>query len=136
MATERPDWQSVEELLADLAATGTTFSTAVSRSNRIASYERGRRLRVEREFSSNWVQIDSIRCCWETFERLGRIRRRDVLEPGRCSAFMMALFRQLPGVDEESGDETYLVLSRGRAPGRHVAGSRSLNRDPRGCAGS
>jgi len=112
IATERPDWQAVEELLADLAARGTTFSTAFSPSSRIASYEPGRRLRIEGDSGSNWVQIDSIRCCWETFERLGRIRRRDVLDPGRCSALMMALFRQLPGVAEETGDETYLVLPR------------------------
>jgi hypothetical protein len=54
--------------------------------------------------------VDSIHECWETFERLGRIRRRDVLDPGRCSAFMIALFRQVPGVVEQPGADLYLVL--------------------------
>ena len=41
------------------------------------------------------------RGCWETLERLGRIKRSDVLEPGRCSAFMMALFQQVEGIAQE-----------------------------------
>jgi hypothetical protein len=59
---------------------------------------------------SLWLAVDSIRECWERFEELGRIRRSDVPEPGRCSGFMIALFRQVPGVAEEDvrGD-VYLV---------------------------
>ena len=59
---------------------------------------------------SRWLAVDSIRECWERFEELGRIRRSDVPEPGRCSGFMIALFRQVPGVAEEDvrGD-VYLV---------------------------
>ena len=45
---------------------------------------------------SRWVAVDDIRACWDTFERLGRIRREDVLEPGRCSAFMVELFGTFP----------------------------------------
>jgi hypothetical protein len=65
---------------------------------------------LESDAGPRWLEIDTIRECWETFERLGRIRRRDVLEPGRCSAFMMALFSQVPGVEELAGEDPYLVL--------------------------
>jgi hypothetical protein len=84
-----------------------------SDSNWIASYEPGRRLRLESGIDrsdSTWIEIESVRGCWETLERLGRIRRQDVLEPGRRSAFMMALFEQVEGVGSESGGEPYLVL--------------------------
>jgi len=50
---------------------------------------------------SLWLAVDSIRECWGRFEELGRIRRSDVLDPGRCSGFMIALFRQVPGVTEK-----------------------------------
>jgi hypothetical protein len=66
---------------------------------------------VETAVRSSWVQIEHVRGCWETFDRLGRIKRGDVLEPGRASAFMMALFAQLPGVREVPGDEPSLVLA-------------------------
>ena len=56
------------------------------------------------------MDVESIRGCWETFERLGRIRRSDVLDPGRCSAFMMALFERIEGIRQEGEDELYLVL--------------------------
>ena len=108
----RPDWHAVEALLAGLAATHTPFSTVLSDSNKIASYEPGRRLRVEGDLGSNWVEVEDIKACWETFERLGRIRRRDVLEPGRCSALVMALFQQVAGIREENRGETYLLLPR------------------------
>jgi hypothetical protein len=48
-----------------------------------------------------------VRTCWETFERLGRVRRGDLLEPGRCSAFMFALFAHVEGV-ETDGDSLVL----------------------------
>jgi hypothetical protein len=108
----RPDWHAVEELLEHLAATRTKFSTVLSGSNSIESYEPGRRLRLEGDRGSSWVEVESIKECWETFERLGRIRRRDVLEPGRCSAFVMALFQQVAGIREETLGETYLCLPR------------------------
>ena len=49
---------------------------------------------------SQWIDVDDVRCRWETFERLGKIDRNDVLDPGRASVFMLALFGQLPGVVE------------------------------------
>ena len=108
----RPDWRGVEELIALLAKTRGTFPSTLSDTNWISSYEPGRRLMLEAGSRSSWVQVDHIRTCWETFERRGRISRRDVLEPGRHSAFMMALFAQLPGVREVPGREPSLVLER------------------------
>jgi hypothetical protein len=105
-----PCWAAVEELLAGLAATGRTFPSRTSVSNRIASYDPGRRLMLETDTGSRWVDVANVRACWETFEQLRRIRRQDVLEPGRCSAFIMALFAQVPGVGQSIGAETYLVL--------------------------
>src|SRR5439155_17948981 len=105
-----PGWEAVEALLADLAATHDNFTTANSESNWISSYEPGRRLRLETDVDSVWVDIESIRGCWDTLERLGRIRRSDVLEPGRRSALMMALFQQVEGIRQELGEELYLVL--------------------------
>lgn len=110
--TAAPSWQAVEELLGDLAATGTTFATTSSARNRISQYDPARRLMLETDISARWVDVASIRACWETFERLGRITRDDVLEPGRCSAFMMGLFGQLEGVETRDGSAS-LVLSRG-----------------------
>ena len=105
-----PDWQSVEVLLARLAETRAVFPTATSHSSWISGYEPGRRLRLEADGRSSWIQVEHLRGCWETFERLGRIRRTDVLEPGRCSAFVMALFARVPGVGEDRGDDECLVL--------------------------
>ena len=93
-----PSWNGVEELLTRLARKRTKFSTASSVGNWISQYEPGRRLLLENHHGSRWVQIEDVRDCWETFERLGRIHRRDVLDPGRCSGFMMALFAQVDGV--------------------------------------
>jgi hypothetical protein len=107
---ETPGWTDVEELLAKLAESGETFTTAISASSWISRYERGRRIRLEYGADASWVDVESIRGCWETFERLGRIRRSDVLDPGRCSAFMMALFERAGGIRQERGDELYLVL--------------------------
>lgn len=106
-----PGWAAVEALLAELAATKAQFDGV----NWISMYEPGRRLRLETETDSTWIDIETVQACWETFERLGRIRRRDVLEPGRRSAFMMALFQQIEGIRQERRDELYLVLSPSRA---------------------
>jgi len=76
----------------------------------ILSYHRGRRLMLDSGLRSRWVAVDDIRACWDTFERLGRIRREDVLEPGRCSAFMVELFAHVPGVVDQDGAERWLVL--------------------------
>jgi hypothetical protein len=103
-------WVDVEQLLDRLAVTGAPIPTALAPSTRITCYQHGRRVMLESNLGTKWVAVDSIRGCWETFERLGCIRREDVLEPGRCSAFMFALFRQLPGVAEQGGKEPSLVL--------------------------
>jgi hypothetical protein len=113
----RPSWDEVDRLLERLATTHGVFPTANAASNWISTYEPGRRLMVESGTQSSWVQIDHIRACWNTFEERGRICRTDVLEPGRRSAFMMALFEQLPGVRREKRDGRYLVF----APGEDAA---------------
>jgi hypothetical protein len=110
LSPRTPCWVDVEELLNRLAKTRATIPTALAPTMTIAVYERGRRLRLESEVGSSWLEVEYIRECWDTFERLGRIRRQDVLEPGRCSAFMFALFRQVPGVVEQVGDDCYLAL--------------------------
>jgi hypothetical protein len=106
-----PSWHGVEELLARLARARTEFSTASFAGNWISQYEPGRRLLLENDNGSRWVQVGDIRECWETFERLRRIHRRDVLDPGRCSGFVMALFAQVDGVVvEHVGGAEFLVL--------------------------
>ncbi len=104
-------WEDVESELRSLAANGDALAVGEARS-RVTGYDVGWRIRVENERGTSWVEIDDIKACWTTFEQQGRIRRRDVLEPGRCSAFMMALFARVPGVRREDLDETYLVLTR------------------------
>lgn len=108
-AEARPGWPAVEQLLAELTGSGTSFPTVLSPNNKITSYDR-RRLALESDHGMQWIDLDSIRSCWETFEGLGRVTRRDLLEPGRCSAFMIALFRQIPGVTEHVDEEHYLLL--------------------------
>ena len=105
-----PSWIDVEKLLDRLAETRDPIPTALAPTTRISTYERGSRLRLESDAGSNWLAVECIHECWQTFERLGRIRRQDVLDPGRCSAFMFALFRQVPGVTEQTGEDSYLVL--------------------------
>jgi hypothetical protein len=106
-----PSWADVEDLLCRLVATGETVPTLLAPNTRITSYERGQRVMLESSIGSRWVALESIRECWRTFERLGCIRREDVLEPGRSSAFMIALFRKVPGVSEQvGGGEGHLVL--------------------------
>ena len=117
-----PDWSTVEALLARLASTRVRFATATTSAAWISSYEPGRRLRLETGQGSRWVEVESIRICWTRLEHLGRIRRNDVLDPGRCSAFMMALFEQVAGVTEEAGDDPYLVRAGGLGDRRGRAG--------------
>jgi hypothetical protein len=106
-----PTWQEVEQLLVRLSAAGAKFPTATSDDNWISRYEPGQRLLLENDNRSRWVRIEDLRDCWETFERLGRIHRRDVLDPGRCSGFVMALFAQVEGVvGENIGGGEFLVL--------------------------
>ena len=107
----RPTWDAVAELLAVLAETRGTFPSASSPTNWISAYEPGRRLRLEAGSHSTWVRIEHVRACWNTLESRGQICRRDVLEPGRQSAFMMALFAHVPGVREEPGKEPALALA-------------------------
>jgi hypothetical protein len=108
-AEARPGWPAVEQLLAELTSSGTSFPTVLSSHNRITSHD-SRRLSLESDHGMQWIELASIRSCWETFERLGRVTRRDLLEPGRCSAFMIALFSQVPEVTEHVDDEHYLLL--------------------------
>jgi len=105
----RPTWTNVVEMLGLLAHSGAAVANG-TRCFRVAKVEPGARVLVETETTSRWVQLADLRQCWETFERLGRIVRADVLEPARCSAFVMALFRAVPGVHDPAGDATSLVL--------------------------
>jgi len=106
-----PRWEDVVELIERLAESGAVLPTSVGSTGQIGRYERGRRLTLDSAAGSQWVAVDDIHECWTTFERLGQIRRQDVLDPGRCSAFMMALFAQVPGVVERTEPEPHLVLS-------------------------
>ena len=110
----RPSWAAVEEVIAQLARAKTPFGTETSTSNRITSYDRDQRLMLESDSGSAWVDVDCIRECWSTFERLGRISRADVLDPGRRSAFMLALFERVAGVEREDAEKTYLLLAPAR----------------------
>ena len=99
----RPTWEIVERLLGELSATRESFSGLSGRTYRLERYDRGWRVMVVAEKgTSRWVELEDIRACWATFERLGRIRGKDVLEPGRCSSLMMAIFMQVPGIEETS----------------------------------
>jgi hypothetical protein len=106
----RTDWATVEALLARLASTHGSFAGSHSQAYRIESYAPGWRLRIEGATSSRWIDVEDIRDCWATFERLGEISKKDVLEPGRASTFMMALFGQLPGVTEVEGSQGESIL--------------------------
>jgi hypothetical protein len=105
-----PSWADVENVLDRLARAGESIPITPTSTTTIGGYERGRRVLLQSSNGALWLAVDSIRECWERFEQLGRIRRSDLLEPGRCSAFMIALFRQVPGVTEEHDDDVYLVL--------------------------
>ena len=108
----KPTWKTVEELLDLLGTTHAVFPTATSDFNWISSFERGRHLTFENGSRSTRLQIEYVKACWETFEKLGRVRRSDVLEPGRCSAFMMGLFAQVPGVEEKGGALVFAAKAR------------------------
>jgi hypothetical protein len=99
-----PCWEDVDGLIARLCATRATFATATSPENSIAQYEPGVRLMHESDRGPRWVAIEDVRACWATLERLGSVKRQDLLEPGRCSAFMFALFAQVDGVVRDHGD--------------------------------
>lgn len=112
LCPERPRWEDVEAVLDRLAQTRELLPSLHGARSHIGTYQRGRRLMLESERGPQWIAVDDVRTCWETFERLRRIRRQDVLEPGRCSAFMVALFAQVPGVVEQIGEaDRYLVLA-------------------------
>jgi hypothetical protein len=105
-----PSWTEVEKVLDRLAGAGATITLTPTSTTTIGGYERGRRVLLQSSSGPRWLAVDSIRECWERFEELGRIRRSDVLDPGRCSGFMIALFRQVPGVTEKHvGGTVYLV---------------------------
>ena len=106
-----PGFDAVEAVIAALAES----KDKLDETSWISSYEPGSRLRLETGTDSTWIDIDSVRGCWETLERLGRIKRSDVLEPGRRSAFMMALFAQVEGIGQDTRGELQLVLRPSRA---------------------
>jgi|SRR5579872_202769 len=96
MTSDATGFDLVERLLAQLAKDGSSFASSTSASYRIESYEPGFRLRISNINSSRWIDVDDVRGCWAIFERKRSINREDVLDPGRASAFMLALFGQLP----------------------------------------
>jgi len=108
--TTRTHWQMVEDLLERLSADKTGFASSTSPEYRLESYAPGWRVRIESSTSSRWVDVADLRSCWETFERLGTICKKDVLEPGRASTFVMALFAQLPGTEEAADGEKLVLL--------------------------
>jgi hypothetical protein len=95
-------WDDVDRLISSLLASRAHFATATSERNSISQYEPGVRLMLESERGTRWVAIEDVRGCWETFERFGTVNRGDLLEPGRCSAFMFALFAQVEGVESRA----------------------------------
>ena len=107
-----PSWTDVEKLLDGLAQAGATIPITPTSNTTIGGYERGRRVLLQSGHGQLWLAVESIRECWARFEELGQIRRADMLEPGRCSGFMIALFRQVPGVTEKRvGGTSYLLRS-------------------------
>ena len=122
-ADAAPCWRSVEELLERLCATGATFATTSCPTSRIEMYQPGRRFQLRTDRGASWVAIEDVRTCWETFERLGRINRKDVLDPGRQSALIIGLFGQLPGIRRVTDDGEYLVLP----PSNHGATGKRLD---------
>jgi hypothetical protein len=109
--TARPTWETVEHVLAELSTTKNPFTGISNRTYRLERYHRGWRVLAVSESSSRWVDVEDIRGCWETFQRLGRIQREDVLDPGRCAAFMMALFEQVPGIEQTAGGNSCLTFA-------------------------
>lgn len=107
----RPTWEMVVDLLEALSSTQDSFDGISGRSFRLDRYHRDWRVLTVAEGNSRWVDVGDIRACWETFERLGRIEREDVLDPGRCSSFMMALFGQLPGIEQAAGGSPSLTFA-------------------------
>ncbi len=103
----RPDWDDVDALLTRLRATQASFATATSSENSISQYEPNVRLMLQSQRGTRWVAVDDVRGCWATLERLGSVSRDDLLEPGRCSAFMFALFAQVEGVEAEDDRLTF-----------------------------
>jgi hypothetical protein len=105
-----PSWADAEKVLDRLARAGSTIPITPTSTTTIGGYECGRRVLLQSAGGSGWLAVDSIRECWERFEELGRIRRSEVLEPGRRSGFMIALFRQVPGVTEQDVRGTVYLL--------------------------
>jgi hypothetical protein len=107
-----PRWEDVNGLIEQLCASRTSFATATSAENSIAQYEPGVRLMHESPRGPRWVALDDVRACWEKLEQLGSVNRGDLLEPGRCSAFMFALFAQVEGVESDAAEDARLSLRR------------------------
>ena len=106
-----PGWEPSRALLAGAGRYDAIFATVTTESNWISLYQPGAGCGSRPTCDSTWIDIESVRGCWDTLERLGRIRRQDVLEPGPRSAFMMALFEQVEGIRQDTRGELYLVLS-------------------------
>jgi hypothetical protein len=109
-APAAPSWTDVEKLLDRLARAGATIPITATSNTTIGGYERGRRVLLQSGHGQLWLAVESIRECWARFEQLGQICRSDMLEPGRCSGFMVALFRQVPGVSEKRVRGTSYLL--------------------------
>jgi hypothetical protein len=99
--TLAPTWVDAERVLDGLARAGATIAITPTSTTTIGGYEPGRRVLLQSGTGSRWLAVESIQECWERFEEMGRISRSDVLEPGRCSGFMIAFFREVPGVSEK-----------------------------------
>jgi hypothetical protein len=111
LAATRPTWEMVEDLLAELSSTKSPFNWQEERTYRLEGYQPDWRVRAVAGESSRWVEVEDIRTCWATFERLGRIESKDVLEPGRCSSLMMALFEQIPGIEQPADGSASLAFA-------------------------
>jgi hypothetical protein len=107
-----PRWEDVDGLIARLCTTHASFATKTSAENSIPQYEPGVRLMHQSDHGPRWVAVEDVRECWATLERLGSVNRQDLLEPGRCSAFMFALFAQVDGVVRDPVDPERIALSR------------------------
>jgi hypothetical protein len=105
-----PEWQDVERVIREVAKSGRTIYTVTGKPNRIVEYVPGRSVTVETKKGIDDIAIDVIRHHWTTLETKRRVRLRELLDPGRRSAFMGALFSQVPGVRVEGTRPAYLVI--------------------------
>jgi hypothetical protein len=99
-ADDSKSWALVEAELTELARSKEWFPTVTGKPNRILSYEPGQRVLVETETGTNPIEVSWIKTHWQTLITQREVTRNDLLYPGRRSAFMLALFRRIPGIEE------------------------------------